>query len=79
MFFDIASDHQITYFDIPLYGNFGYDGVESMKKKVEEMHDVYFYVKGSENIQYCKEVYQTIIDSSEYRYKVWEFDVYYKD
>ena len=43
MIFDIASDHKITYFDVPLYGNFGYDGVNSMNKKIDDMHDVYFY------------------------------------
>ena len=31
MFFDVMSDHKITYFDVPDNGNFGYDGINKMK------------------------------------------------
>jgi len=79
MYFDIASNHKITYFDIPLYGNFGYDGVSSMKKKVDSMHDVYFYVQDHKNIQYCDEVYRYIKEKSQFSYKIGKFAVYYKD
>ena len=79
MFFDIASDHEITYFDIPLYGNFGYDGVDTMKEKVDAMHDVYFYVQSHPNIQYCDEVYDYIVESSVFQRKVWNYEVYYKE
>ncbi|MBP5679019.1 MAG: hypothetical protein J6X28_04250 [Bacilli bacterium] len=79
MFFDIASNHPISYMDIPLYGNFGYDGTNSMIKKVDDMHDVYFYVSDHENIQYAKEIYEHIKETSTYSYSVWIFDVYYKE
>ncbi len=79
MFLDIVSDHEITYFDIPLYGNFGYDGVTQMKKKIDGMHDVYFYVQDHENIQYCKDLYRYIKEKSKKSYEIEDFEVYYKE
>jgi len=79
MFYDIASNHEITYFDIPLYGNFGYNGVDSMINKVKDMHDVYFYVEDNPNIQYCSEIYDYIRESSVFKYQISSFEVYYKE
>lgn len=33
MYIDILSERDITYFDIPANGNYGYDGTTKMKKK----------------------------------------------
>ena len=79
MFYDIASDHSITYFDIPLYGNFGYDGVRTMKEKIDEMHDVYFYVQNHTNPQYCVEIYEYIRENGKKSYEIGGFEVYYKE
>lgn len=79
MFYDIASDHDITYFDIPLYGNFGYKGIDTMINKVKDMHDVYFYVEFHPNIQYCHEIYDYIRENSELKYQISSFEVYYKE
>lgn len=79
MFFDVMSDHKITYFDVPDNGNFGYDGINKMKKKIDDMHDVYFYVNKREDTQFCMEIYDYIIEVSDMKYKVEDFSVYYKE
>lgn len=56
MLIDIASDHEITYFNIPLYGNFGYNGVNKMIKKISDVHDTYFFIEDSKNRQYAHEL-----------------------
>lgn len=78
MFFDIASDHKISYFDIPLTGNFGYDGINKMKKKINKMHGVYFYVSNNSNIQYAKDIYLYIKKSCEYKKTYNGVEIYYK-
>ncbi len=79
MFFDIMSDHPITYFDVPDNGNFGYDGINKMKKRIDNMHDVYFYVNKREDTQFCMEIYDYIIEVSEKKYTIEDFSVYYKE
>ena len=79
MFFDIMSNHQITYFDIPNDGNFGYKGISKMKNKIDNMHDVYFYVNKREDTQFCMEIYDYIIEVSEKKYTIEDFSVYYKE
>ena len=39
MFFNIECENKITYFDIPLHGNFGYNGINKMKNKISKLND----------------------------------------
>ena len=78
MFFDIATNHQITYFDVPLYGNFGYDGTNSMKRKIDKMHGVYFYINDNDNIQYAKDIYNYVKKTGVYVKSYNGLDIYYK-
>lgn len=78
MFFDISTDHKITYFDVPLYGNFGYDGVNYMKKKIDSMHNVYFYIEKNDNRQFCKDIYNHIKEVSKKEKEINGFEIYYK-
>lgn len=78
MFFDISTDKKITYFDVPLYGNFGYDGINNMKERIDKMHDVYFYVSDDDNVQYAKEIYDYIKNNSEFVETYLGIDIYYK-
>ena len=41
-FFKIMNDAKITYFDLPNNGNYGYNGIVKMLKKIEKKHNVYF-------------------------------------
>ena len=79
MFFDISIDHKITYFDVPLYGNFGYKGVSSMNKKIDSMHDVYFYIQYNDNIQFCEDIYNHIKEVSTKEKEISGFEIYYKE
>jgi len=44
MLFDVAARKEITYFDVTLKGNYGYDGTSKMIEKVEDMNNKYFYI-----------------------------------
>ena len=79
MFFDISTDHKITYFDVPLYGNFGYNGVSTMKKKIDSMHDIYFFIKSDDNTQYCTEIYYYIKNISKAVEVIDGYEIYYKE
>ena len=79
MFFDIMSNHQITYFDIPNDGNYGYDGINKMKKRIDDMHDVYFYINKREDTQFSMEIYDYIVEVSDKKYSIEDFLVYYKE
>ncbi len=79
MFFDIMSNHQITYFDIPNDGNFGYNGISKMKNKIDDMHDVYFYINKREDTQFCMEIYDYIVEVSDKKCSIEDFLIYYKE
>ena len=77
MFFDITSDRKITYFDIPLYGNFGHNGLDKMIKKINNSHDVYYFVKEESNRQYAIELYKNIKKNGEYIDSIYDYGIYY--
>ena len=83
MLFDIASNKKITYFDMPLTGNYGYNGTKKMINKVKKQHNNYYFINicthKKENVtQLDFELIEYIINNSK---KVDEIDcygVYYK-
>ena len=42
MYHDIEYNRKITELNVPLYGNFGYDGLNKMKKKLQRCRGCYF-------------------------------------
>lgn len=62
MYYDIAYDRDINYFDVPLYGNFGYDGTNKMMYLLSQKHDCYFVIRKNDNYG-CS---QFIIEAVEY-------------
>ena len=56
MFFDIESGKKITYFDVPLHGNLGYDGIAKLEKNISKMHNHYFLIRDNKNGQFINEV-----------------------
>jgi len=66
MFFDIETNNKITYFDIPLHGNFGYNGISKMKNKIDKCHDSYFFISDSNNVQFAEELNNYIRNKYEY-------------
>ena len=79
MYFDIESDKKITYFDIPLYGNFGYNGLNKMKKKIDDMHNTYFFVLDSNNRQYINKINKYVRKNTKYVDSVYDIKIYYKE
>ena len=79
MYFDIESNKKITYFDIPLYGNFGYDGLNKMKKKIDSMHNTYFFVLDSTNRQYVNKLNDYVKKNYKYIETVEDMEIYYKE
>ena len=43
-YFSIILDKKMDYFTIPHRGNYGYNGYNKMVKKIDKMHDTYFFV-----------------------------------
>lgn len=80
----ISSNRQLSYFDVLLYGNFGYDGTKKMIDKVTKMHDQIFivsiadYEQDYEYSQFDKEISKFVMDSSVKIDEKYEFEVYYK-
>lgn len=79
MYFDIESNKKITYFDIPLYGNFGYNGLEKMKNKIDHMHEVYFFVLDNENRQYINKLNNYVRENYKYIENIHDIEIYYKE
>lgn len=79
MIYDISFNHDISYFDMPLTGNYGINGVEKMKKKIDSMHNIYFYIEDSNNSQFLKEIYSYIKSNGEYVSSISTYDIYYKE
>ena len=79
MFFDIMCGHKITYFDIPNNGNYGYNGINKMKDRIDDMHGVYFYLNSREDTQFSMDIYNYIKEVSVKKYNISGFEVYYKE
>ena len=87
MKYSIVRDKKITYFNVPLNGNFGYNGNRKMINKIKKMHNQIFiisidaYKTRSHTSQFDKEIVKYIIDN----YKKIDEDkklgyaVYYKE
>ena len=77
MFFDLESNHRVTYFDIPLYGNFGYNGIEKMKSKIDKLSGSYFFIKDDGNGQFVNVLNDYIRDNYRFIEKYQDFDIYF--
>lgn len=84
MIIDIISNRKITYFDITLKGNYGYNGTEKMITKIDNLKDVYFFID-MQSLSECLDKTQldyklltTIIKKSKLVDKVDSYNIYYK-
>lgn len=77
MFFDIEAEHKITYFDIPLHGNFGYNGISKMKNRIAKLHNSYFFIQDNSNGQFANELNDFIRSNYDFIEKVEDFEIYY--
>lgn len=84
-YYKIIHDKKIDYFDLPNYGNYGYQGIEKMKERIEEKHHCYFVLDSKllkdENPfqQYIKELGFYVIEHSDKIKSIGIYDIYYKE
>ena len=85
MEYDIARERNIDYFDIFMYGNYGYHGDDKIIQKIEGMHNIYIIVDMAEyqeekkDSQFNKVVAEYVINHYKKVDSKYIFDVYYKD
>lgn len=83
-FYKIVNDLDITYFDLPNYGNYGYDSYKMMSKKIDELNDTLILINKNnldehDGQQYYKELAKYVIDNYEYVESLNDYDIYYKE
>ena len=86
MSYNISHDRNISYFDVFLYGNHGYNGTNKMINKIKKMKNQYFIIsmdeylesKKKSNDQFNSEIVDYIISSSIKIDCSSELCVYYK-
>lgn len=81
----IINDKKFDYFDILNDGNYGYNGIEKMKKRIDNMHDQVFivsmkdYYSDDEFFQFSEEIAEYIIDNCKKIDSKYIYEVYYKE
>lgn len=84
-FYKILHDDYLNYFDLPNYGNYGYNGIAKMKKKIDTMRDVYFVLdlsllkQKNPYQQYIKELGSYVVEQSSFVKKIGYYVIYYKE
>lgn len=84
MFYDISNGNELDYYDVIMYGNSGYNGVNSMIEDIKAMRNRYIivdmnsYNKEGKDEQFVKEIAKYVMDSCELVDSKYGFDVYYK-
>ena len=82
MIHTIINDENFSYFDVLCNGNYGYNGIEKMKRKIDKMHDQIFIVSMTDynsedrSSQFSKEIARYVMDNSEKIDSKYVFDVY---
>ncbi len=84
-FYKIKNDSLITYFDLPNYGNYGYNGTEKIINRLKELDDTLIvidkecYLEESFSQQYLKEAVSYIIENYKFVKKIGNYEVYLKE
>lgn len=85
MLYNIINDKDIDYFSVPLYGNFGYNGINKMIEKISSYNYKIFIVSKKDynnkrkDSQYCKEIAKYIMDNYKKIDSKYGYEVYYKE
>jgi hypothetical protein len=83
-FYKIIEDRKLDYYDLPNYGNYGYNGNKKMLDKLKKEHDVYIVIDLKLTFnkdyfqQYVKELGQYIVKKSELKDTIGVYQIYYK-
>jgi len=82
MQYDIINDHDLDYYDIFLYGNFGYNGVNKMINKIKISNEKIVivsrddYLQESKDSQFAKKVVDYVITHGNLIESKYGYDVY---
>ena len=85
MHYDISRGNNIDYFDVLMYGNYGYNGSSKMIKRIDKMKDIYIildkrgYLDKSYDSQFDKVVAEYIMNNYKKIDEKYDFLIYYKD
>ena len=83
-FYKIMNNKKIDYYEVPNKGNYGYNGIEKMIKKIKNKKDVYFVLdksleeESSNNQQYIKEFATAAKRNSKLERKIGVYEIYYR-
>ena len=84
-FYKIKSNSSITYFDLPNYGNYGFNGTEKIINRLKELDDVLIvidkecYLDDNSSQQYLKEAVTYIIKNYKLEKRIGNYEVYLKE
>lgn len=84
-FYKIKDNLDITYFDLPNYGNYGYSGNDKIIKRLSKLKNVLIvidkecYLSDEDFQQYEKDAVTYIIDNSKLVKKIGNYEVYLKE
>ena len=84
-YIDVINDNKIDYYNVFMYGNYGYNGTKTEINKIKKMHDKYFmidknnYNKKQKYDQFNKDICKYIMDNSKLVEETKYFYVYYKE
>ncbi len=85
MQYDIINDKDLDYYDVMLYGNFGYDGVNKMINKIKNSNkqyvivSTYDYKNENSDSQFAKKVADYVINHGHLVESKYDYDVYYME
>lgn len=83
-FYKIKNNLDITYFDLPNYGNYGYSGTNKIIKRIGKLKDVLIvidkecYMSDNKFQQYEKEAVTNIINNGKLMKKIGNYEIYLK-
>lgn len=82
-FFKIKNNLDITYFDLPNYGNYGYNGTAKIISRLKDLKNSYIvidldaYISKSSSQQYIKEAADYVIKHGKKMQTIGSYEVYY--
>lgn len=85
MQYDIINDNKLDYYDIFMYGNFGFDGVNKMIASIKKMHDQTIivskndYDKKDKYSQFAKKIADYVMENGNLIESKYGYEVYYME
>lgn len=79
MLLDLYNNNKISYYDIPLHGNFGRDDINTIIKQIKEDTGTYYFIINDSNYgyQFANEIVDFISSNYKKVDKIKMYDIYY--